>query len=137
MTPPKPGLILETALYVDNLDLAAEFYGKRLGFSQIVRVVNRHVFYRIGAAVLLVFNPAETEVATSNPRLPVPPHGTRGPGHVCFSARAEQIEAWVALFQKNSIKIEADFRWPNEARSIYIRDPAGNSIEFAEPILWS
>jgi hypothetical protein len=32
--------------------------------------------------------------------------------------------------------VEADFRWPNEARSIYVRDPAGNSVEFAEPRLW-
>ena len=30
----------------------------------------------------------------------------------------------------------ADFQWPNGARSIYFRDPAGNSIEIAEPRLW-
>ena len=35
------------------------------------------------------------------------------------------------------VAIEADFRWPgSNARSIYVRDPAGNSIEFAEPRLW-
>ena len=28
-------------------------------------------------------------------------------------------------------------RWPNGARSIYVRDPAGNSLEFAEPALWA
>ena len=27
--------------------------------------------------------------------------------------------------------------WPNGARSIYFRDPAGNSLECAEPGLWS
>lgn len=32
--------------------------------------------------------------------------------------------------------IEADFFWPNGARSIYFRDPSGNSIEFAEPSIW-
>ena len=40
------------------------------------------------------------------------------------------------------VAIEADFRWPGGdgvpgARSIYVRDPAGNSVEFAEPRLWN
>ena len=26
--------------------------------------------------------------------------------------------------------------WPNGARSLYFRDPAGNSVEIAEPRLW-
>ena len=32
--------------------------------------------------------------------------------------------------------IEADFRWPNGARSLYFRDPAGNSVEIVDPGLW-
>ncbi|MCB1424836.1 MAG: glyoxalase/bleomycin resistance/extradiol dioxygenase family protein, partial [Notoacmeibacter sp.] len=43
---------------------------------------------------------------------------------------------WRAHLQDHGIGIEADFRWPNGARSIYFRDPAGNSIEFAEPSIW-
>jgi catechol 2,3-dioxygenase-like lactoylglutathione lyase family enzyme len=34
------------------------------------------------------------------------------------------------------VAIEADFRWPNGARSIYVRDPAGTSVELAERPLW-
>jgi len=29
-----------------------------------------------------------------------------------------------------------DFEWPQGGRSIYFRDPAGNSLEFAEPRIW-
>ena len=38
--------------------------------------------------------------------------------------------------EEAGVAIEADFRWPNGARSIYFRDPAGNSLEIAEPKLW-
>ena len=50
---------------------------------------------------------------------------------------AEHIDAWVARLTESDIAIEADFRWPNGARSIYFRDPAGNSLECAEPGLWN
>lgn len=135
MTAPATGHILETALYVDNLDAAEEFYGGLLGFEPIIRVGNRHVFYRVGMSVLLVFNPSETERASAGAR-PVPPHGAHGPGHVCFAASATEIVDWRQKFVENHILIEAEFSWPNGAKSLYIRDPAGNSVEFAEPRLW-
>ena len=34
------------------------------------------------------------------------------------------------------IAIESEITWKNGARSVYFRDPAGNSLEFAEPKLW-
>ncbi|SLN10863.1 fosfomycin resistance protein FosB [Pseudoruegeria aquimaris] len=136
MTPPKPAKILETALYVGDLDRAEAFYSEILGLERLQRVGTRHVFFRVGAGVLLLFNPKETEIANPDARLPVPPHGARGPGHICFAAEAAEIEAWVEHFTARGIAIEADFNWPYGARSIYIRDPDGNSVEFAEPWLW-
>ncbi len=66
----------------------------------------------------------------------MPPHGARGEGHVCFRASAAEIEAWRAHLEKEGVAIEADFEWPGGGRSIYFRDPAGNSLEFAEPRIW-
>jgi hypothetical protein len=34
------------------------------------------------------------------------------------------------------VAIESDFAWPGGGRSLYFRDPAGNSLEFAEPAIW-
>ena len=51
------------------------------------------------------------------------------------AARQEELEPMVALLRL-LFAIEADFRWPNGARSIYVRDPAGNSIELADPAIW-
>jgi len=134
--PAPPCAILETALYAEDLDAAEAFYGGVLGLERIVRVEGRHVFYRVGGSVLLIFNPEATARPPSNPDMPVPPHGAHGPGHACFAANEADLDALPARLKGAGIEVEADFRWPNGARSIYFRDPAGNSLEFAEPRLW-
>lgn len=133
---PAPGAILETALYVDDLEAATDFYQGLLGLEAFQTVPGRHVFFRVGRAVLLVFNPDQTEKPASNPRLPVPPHGARGPGHVCFAMPRDQIAALRARLHAAGVETDAEFDWPNGAHSLYVRDPAGNSVEFAEPWLW-
>lgn len=133
--PPFDGL-LEAALYVPDLAAARRFYGDVLGLEIMAEAPDRHVFFRAGETVLLVFDPKQTAEGSSNPELPVPGHGSRGAGHVCFRASAAQIAAWVDHLGEAGVAVEADFHWPNGARSIYFRDPAGNSIEIAEPRLW-
>ena len=132
----RPDAVLETALYASDLDAAEGFYGGVLGLPRVARVGERHVFFRLGGAMLLVFNPAATERPPHDPALPVPAHGARGPGHVAFAATAEELDGWRERLEAAGVAIEADFLWPNGARSIYVRDPAGNSVELAEPRLW-
>lgn len=131
-----PSAILETALYCPDLDAAHHFYGTVLGLPLITRAGNRHLFFRLNQSVLLIFNPAETRLPASNPAMPVPSHGATGPGHMCFAATRPEIDTWRAHLTAHQIPIEAEFDWPSGARSLYIRDPAGNSVEFAEPRLW-
>ncbi|WP_159593843.1 VOC family protein [Chelativorans xinjiangense] len=133
----QPAAILEAALYVSDLREAERFYGEVLGLERIAKAEGRHVFFRCGNAVVLLFNPDATEVPPApDARLPVPPHGARGNGHLCFAASAEEIEAWKERLEAAGIAVEADFEWPNGGRSIYFRDPFGNSLEFAEPRIW-
>jgi len=133
----QPRAILESGLYVDDLDAAERFYRDVLGLEVILKAEGRHVFFRCGQGVLLLFNPDATSTPYENVKLPVPPHGARGPGHLCFAASAEEIKRWHTELEAKGIVIEADFEWPAGGRSIYIRDPAGNSIEFAEPRIWN
>lgn len=134
---PVPGAILEAALYADDLAAAGRFYGDVLQLPEIARVQDRHIFYRVGPTILLIFNPQATAEGSDNPRLPVPPHGAHGPGHLCLAASAADITAWAGRLAAAGHVPEADFTWPNGARSLYFRDPAGNSLELAEPRLWS
>jgi catechol 2,3-dioxygenase-like lactoylglutathione lyase family enzyme len=132
-----PSATLESALYVDDLKAAEEFYGRVLGLELITRAEGRHVFFRCGSGVLLLFNADATAVPPApGAKLPVPPHGARGPGHLCFAASAQEIDRWKAHLEAGGIAVEADFEWPNGGRSIYFRDPIGNSLEFAEPRIW-
>lgn len=133
----RPSAILETALYARDLNEAESFYGDILGLERIAKVEGRHVFFRCGEGVLLIFNPEKTlDPPSPGSRLPVPPHGAKGDGHVAFSATADEITRWKAHLQSHGIAVEADFEWPNGGRSIYFRDPEGNSLEFTEPRIW-
>ena len=132
----KPSAILETILYAGDLDKAEAFYGQVLGLARTARAGDRHVFFRCGDQMLLIFNPDLTLVPPAPGALPVPPHGARGPGHVCFKASAAEIGRWRDRLAASAVAIEADFEWPQGGRSLYFRDPAGNSVEFAEPRIW-
>ena len=132
----RPSAILEAALYADDLAAAEAFYGGILGLPVIGRAEGRHVFFRVGAGVLLVFDPAATEIPARNAKLPVPPHGARGPGHLCLAASRDGIDRWRDRLIAEGVGIEAEFDWPGGGRSLYFRDPAGNSLEFAEPRIW-
>lgn len=132
-----PSAILESALYVTDLAAAEAFYRDVLGLSLIGKVDGRHVFFRCGEGVLLFFNAGATEIPPeSGAKLPVPPHGSRGAGHLCFRASADEIDRWKDSLEARGVAIEADFEWPQGGRSIYFRDPSGNSLEFAEPRIW-
>jgi len=134
-TPPTG--ILETVIYAVDLDATERFYADVLGMVPFSKLAGRQLFYRCGDQVLLIFNPRATVVPPpADAKLPVPPHGATGDGHVCFRANRDEIDAWKSRLEAVGIAIEADFVWPSGGRSIYFRDPAGNCLEFAEPKIW-
>ena len=125
-----PSGILETVLYAPDLDRVEAFYRDILAMTPFSRQDGRQLFYRCGDQVLLIFNPVETvKPPAATAKLPVPPHGAQGEGHVCFRASAAEIDRWRAHLLTHGIAIEADFEWPGGGRSIYFRDPNGYAIE--------
>ncbi len=129
--------ILETALYAENLAETADFYCQVLGLERFAEAPGRHVFFRAEGQVLLLFKPTVTRVPPSpDARLAVPPHGAEGPGHVCFAATSAEIDGWIEHLAAHRVEIESTVEWPGGGRSIYFRDPAGNSLEFAEARIW-
>lgn len=133
----KPKGILETALYCDDLDAAETFYRTLFDLELIAKQQDRHVFFRCGDGVLLIFNPSRTiEESASIDGATVPGHGATGPGHVAFAVDAADLDRWRDRFVRHGVAVESEVRWPNGGQSIYVRDPAGNSIEVATPMLW-
>ena len=123
--------ILETCLYVDDLDAARRFYQEVLGLQSFASVAGRHVFFRCGAGVLLLFNPDETATGAGS----APAHGAHGPGHIAFAMAADQVDAWRERLAQNGVPVEAEVTWPG-GFSLYFRDPAGNSLELTTPGTW-
>lgn len=133
----RPTAILETCLYAPDLDAAEAFYSKLLGLELYSKQPGRQLFYRCGQQMLLIFDPKETvKPLPADAKLPVPPHGATGQGHVCFAATAEEIARWKIHLELEGVVIEADFQWPGGGRSLYVRDPAGNCVEMAEKRIW-
>ena len=129
----KASRVLETCLYVDDLEKAEVFYTEVLGLDAFSKVRERHVFFRCGEAVLLLFNPEATSEPADND---VPVHGATGPGHVAFEMKEAEIEAWRAHLVAHGLEIEAEVTWPGGGRSLYFRDPSGNSLEVTTPRTW-
>ncbi len=129
--------VLETVLYAEDLDAAEQFYRHVLGLPVLIKEPGRHVFFRCAGSMLLLFKASVTEsVQTQINGSPLPLHGTHGPGHMAFRDTAESLGAWQSHLMAHGVTIESDLTWPNGARSLYFRDPAGNSIEIATPDLW-
>lgn len=131
--PTRPPLrhILETVLYVDDLEEAARFYGGVLGLEEASRKPAAFVFYRLERQMLLLFDAAAAKRSVA-----VPPHGASGAGHVAFAVADRDLKRWVGHLVTHGVAIEAELDWPNGGRSFYFRDPAGNSLEIAAPSIW-
>ncbi len=123
--------VFESVLYADDLPAAEQFYRDVLGL-EVITSSALVVSFRCAGSVLLIFNPA----LTSPPVRDVPSHGRSGAGHLAFRASESELDEWKRRLISASVAIEAEIDWEQGGRSLYFRDPAGNSIEFAPLMLW-
>ena len=128
---PQPLRVFETVLYADDLPAAERFYRDVLGL-EVISSEALMLSFRCAGSVLLIFNPA----LSSPPGRGIPSHGAAGVGHVAFAATDAEREEWKRRLIAAGVAIEAEFDWKQGGRSLYFRDPAGNSIEFAPLTLW-
>jgi len=46
------------------------------------------------------------------------------------------LDEWKKHLADHGVEIEKEVEWPKGGKSIYFRDPAGNSVELATRGLW-
>ncbi|MBU2645585.1 VOC family protein [bacterium] len=129
--------VLETCLYAQDLAKAETFYTQVLKLELFLKSPDRHLFFRCGDAMLLIFNPDRTRHQQSRVNgSPVPGHGTAGPGHVAFNVPEAEIQTWREWLIQHDVTIESEVTWPSGGSSLYFRDPANNSLELTSPGIW-
>ncbi len=124
--------VLETCLYMDDLEAAEAFYRDVLGLELVTKSEGRHVIFRCGKDMFLLFNPEQTRIKTGR----APTHGAHGPGHAAFAMDESEVDAWRSHLQSKGVEIETEVTWPRGGTSLYFRDPAGNSLEVATDSIW-
>jgi len=130
---PSIKMVLESALYVSDLSRAVAFYRDVLGLPLLDEFDEmRGVAFAVGPSVLLLFRPELTLNGGS-----LPSHGARGPGHVAFSVRPEDMPAWRDRLLERGVAIECEHAFGENPASIFFRDPDGNLLEFAVASIWS
>jgi catechol 2,3-dioxygenase-like lactoylglutathione lyase family enzyme len=125
--------VYETVLYAPDVAAAATFYGEVLGLRLVDGPDELAAAFRVeDGGVLLIFDPSRASV----PGRPGPSHGATGAGHVAFSVEDGTLETWAEKLREREVEIELERPWQRSSRSIYVRDPAGNSVELVEGDLW-
>lgn len=130
---PKPSGVYETVLYADDVAAVIPFYTDVVGLRAIDPPDELAAAFRLDdGGVLLIFNPPRS----SAPGRFVPSHGTTGAGHVAFRLGTGELDSLSGHLARAGVEIEREVTWPLGGRSIYVRDPAGNSVEWVEGEIW-
>jgi catechol 2,3-dioxygenase-like lactoylglutathione lyase family enzyme len=130
--------ILETALYVDDMDRATTFYEDVMQLPSLMTSERLCAFNVNDANVLLLFIRGGTLEPVDTGHGIIPPHNGVGQLHVAFSCTHDMLPAWQDHLQAKGVEIEGETSWKRGGRSIYFRDPDGNLLEIAtSPGLWS
>jgi catechol 2,3-dioxygenase-like lactoylglutathione lyase family enzyme len=133
---PRLDRIVETSIYVDDLDRAARFYEAVLGLSALIKIERLYAYDVGGANILLVFKRGASADAMAMPTGVIPGHDATGRIHVCFAVSAAELPAWEVGLAAHGVTIEGRVDWPPGGTSVYFRDPDGHMLELATPGLW-
>jgi len=124
--------VYETVLYAADPRATASFYSEILGLTPVLDADERSAAFRLpDGGMLLVFDPRRSAQAGR----PVPSHGAQGAGHAAFRLTPGTLEDARATLVSRGIEIEREVDW-GRGRSLYLRDPAGNSVELVDGDIW-
>ena len=129
--PPDSKGILESSLYVSDVDRSARFYEEIFGFPIISDFGERGCALQAGdRQVLLLFKKGGSHLIPT-------PHDGDGELHIAFAIAASDLPSWETWLGEKGIAIEEKRAWDRGGQSIYFRDPDRHLLEIATPGVWS
>ena len=133
--PPIDGL-LETALYVDDMERSVAFFRDVMGLKTMIEGDRLTAFDAGRQGVLLIFRRGASLDDMPGPGGVVPGHDGSGPLHMAFAVPADSYDEWHRHLATAGVRIRGEMRWPRGGRSLYFEDPDGHLLEVATPGLW-
>ena len=135
-TPPPIRRVLETALYVADLERAAEFYRDVLGLRSLASTERFTALDAGGGTVLLLFLRGHEASGEAGGGEGIPPHGGSGSTHFAFAIDGEAMAGWREYLTSRGVEIEREVGWARGGRSLYFRDLDRHLVELASPGVW-
>jgi catechol 2,3-dioxygenase-like lactoylglutathione lyase family enzyme len=136
MRMPKLAGLLETALYVDDMNRSVAFFETVLELRAMFRSARLTAFDAGKSGVLLVFARGASLADMPSSAGVVPGHDGNGPLHMAFAIAHDSYDAWSLHLARHAIRIYSEVQWPRGGRSLYFHDPDGHVLELATPGLW-
>jgi catechol 2,3-dioxygenase-like lactoylglutathione lyase family enzyme len=136
VTVPRVSGLLETALYVEDLARARDFYQSLMGFELFFEDARMVALGVPAGAVLLLFRRGGSVGAVELPGGTIPGHDASGKIHVAFAIPWGELSKWEAHLEVLGVAVTSRMTWPRGGTSLYFDDPDGNVVEVATPGLW-
>jgi len=127
--------LLETALYVADLERAAKFYQRIFGFETLLQSERVRALKIVETQILLLFIEGGSTQGEATAGGFIPPHDARGRIHLAFAIELDTVDEWRAHLGRCGVEIESEVD-ANQGHSIYFRDPDGHAIELGTAGLW-
>ena len=129
--------VLETSVYVKDLERSIRFYQEVMQFQKLVSDQRFCALQAARQQVLLLFKKgASTEPMVIDGGT-IPPHDASGQTHLAFAISLQELERWERWLEQRQVVIESRVRWERGGQSIYFRDPDGHLLELVTPGCWT
>ena len=123
--------VLETSLYVNDLERSVHFYQTIFGFEVIDAGERLYALAVTGRQILLLFKKGASADLTLGA------HDGNGELHLAFAIPKAERVAWEVWLEQQGVVIEHRRVWERGGQSLYFRDPDRHLIELATPGVWS
>lgn len=127
--------VLETSLYVADLDVSQAFYQTLFEFPTLLADERMRALKICDAQVLLLFKTGGSVRGEATPSGFIPSHDGHGKLHLAFRIERKDIASWRERLLSQGIVIESEVD-ANHGHSIYLRDPDEHCIELGTLGLW-
>lgn len=134
--------VVETSLYVDDLERAGRFYETLFGLQAMLSDDRMRGYAVPNSQVLLLFKKNGSTSPTPMPGGTIPPHDGDGRLHLAFRIASEEVTAWERRLSEHGVLLESKVTCddsgggPGGGTSLYFRDPDGHLLELITPGCW-